>query len=368
MPGLLKSDKDQFRSLRTIFLGYQSPFLDDENMGLTCRQQFSRFFGILAFVTGLPFAGFGDPIPTDLQLSEENVSRNRILKLTEQTKSINLASHLFLTTDLTNEVPIKSVIKTLTAPHFRSTDDAAINEGFGRNPVYGYAVIENRSDTEVWYLKFNYALLDHIEVYVVNQLGHESSQLRYLGQNGDTFPFVRRKTRIPGFTFEVPLKRGADNLIIFKVQTEGARYSEVNLLTASGLAEAESRITFSLGLYFGGLLVFLIYTFILFIFTRSSAYLTFLGLVGMMTLFFLAEAGLVSQYLSPTDPLWANHLFLLGLSGISLMGVKLNSVFLHKTLSSREQRALTGLMYVSGANFLLSFVFDYSTITRIGLG
>ena len=116
MPGLLKSDKDQSESLRTIFLGYQSPFLDDENMGLTCRQQFSRFFGILAFVTGLPFAGFGDPIPTDLQLSEENVSRNRILKLTEQTKSINLASHLFLTTDLTNEVPIKSVIKTLTAP------------------------------------------------------------------------------------------------------------------------------------------------------------------------------------------------------------------------------------------------------------
>ena len=33
----------------------------------------------------------------------------------------------------------------------------------------------------------------------------------------NTFPFVRRKTRIPGFTFEVP-KRGADNLIIFKVK------------------------------------------------------------------------------------------------------------------------------------------------------
>lgn len=326
---------------------------------------FACVFGLVA---SLPSAVSAEAAVTSVSLSSTDLPVSPPLVLSEGLQRVNLAKGLFINPNESTDKSIAEVVSGLTGSGFRPLQDQAVNEGFGATAVYAYVVIENQSTEDRWFLQLNYALLDHIEVYTVSELGPEKKPLTYIGHDGDTFPFLNRRIKVPGFVFPISLKPKHTSLILIKIQTHGARYSGVHLATAEGLTAAESSSSLGLGLYFGGLLILCIYSLVLFCFLRSLPYLIFLGLVSMMTLFFVAEAGLVSQYVSPRDPIWANLFFLLGLSGISFMGFWLNLVFLRKSLSNREQRLLRILMVCAGLNFVLCFGVGYVVVSRIGLG
>ncbi len=312
--------------------------------------------------------GLATPVPTDIVISSQDVDIVEPIVLTDEFNTISLSKGLKIQSDGSGNMTIDEAVMHLDTGAFRPLEGHAINEGFGTNAVFAYAVVENRTVESQWFLHLNYALLDSIEVYIVQDFGASPKPLIYMGQDGDTLPFEQRKIKVPGFVFPVTVPAGQKAFILVKIQTQGARYAELSLRTAAGLASGESSSALGLGLYFGGMIVFSIYTLLLFLLMRSSSYLIFFGLVSMMTLFFVAEAGLVSQYISASDPIWANLLFLLALSGITFTGLWLNLSFLRKTLSSREQRLIKWLMGCAGVNFILSFGLSYAIVSRIGLG
>ncbi len=228
-------------------------------------------------------------------MMQTSLAQITTLKNTTQTYSID--PQMFIYIDSTNQAT------------FEDIQQADIQDKFyhnkSENPVFGYFAyhiwvkfsIKNDSPTsQDWILRYNWILLDTIQVY--QKLNNEW-QVQTMGQG---LPFGERA--MPYITFGIPLQLEKQSTSTFYLKINNRKPTAIDLavMQEDFFVNEQYHRNLMYGLYFGSLLVMMLYNFFVWIFLKDRSYLYYILTIFCTLSIFSTVSGYTSQYIWPNVP------------------------------------------------------------------
>ena len=186
---------------------------------------------------------------------------------------------------------------------WRQSDEDTPSFGFTESAYWLRFAVENRKTTgNGWYFEMDYPHLDEISLYYPAPGGAYREK-----KTGDRTPFYTREVDDRRFIFDMTLPKGVSEIYV-KCKTTGTFSFTPSMLSYSEYAKRASHENPVFWLYFGIIIVMIIYNLFFFISMRDLTYFTF----SMYLLFFLLNDatmnGFTFQYVWPGSPWVANNL------------------------------------------------------------
>jgi len=255
-------------------------------------------------------------------------------------------------------------VKQLRSSYWTKSDVETPNFGYTDSTYWlRFRLVSSLPKTQEKIIAIHYALLDQIEFFQV-----ESGELVNHFLTGDTYPFTQRPLRHRDFLFPVSLKQAVPVDIYFKINTQGSTQVPIKLWDAEKFTWADQDEQFVKTLYYGMMLVMVVYNFFLFISIREKPYLYYVGLVLSVLVLMSGAHGYLYQYLYPLSPTAHKMSMLLAVPGIMFFASIFSSNFLHL---DRVAPRLNTLLNVLAVLFLFSivgsFFLPYDISTQISV-
>ena len=263
---------------------------------------------------------------------------------------------LGLALEIDRDTISKSFEEIKSSTRFQESKQVIPNFGFTRDIFWLRFTLENQTAKKDWYLYLSYPLLDKIEFYEKDAVTGKWRLIKV----GDTYPFGSREFNDRSFVFPLSLEKNKKYQYYMKVQSEGTLQFPLTIYSPKKFLQLREREEFAFGVYYGILLVLVIYNLILLFMLRDIGYLYYLLYVINYGASQSILNGLAFQYLWPNSPYWAN-ISLPFLGGFALLwGIQFTRSFLNTKknvpLLDKLQIALMGCM---GLLMLSSFIFSY---------
>ncbi|MFN3712383.1 MAG: 7TM diverse intracellular signaling domain-containing protein [Alcanivoracaceae bacterium] len=186
---------------------------------------------------------------------------------------------------------------------FRPSDRAYPGFGFTRSTIWlRFTVDFSRVGNQPWYLVQRHPIVDRLVLYSPQPGGGFRRQ-----EMGDVLPFGERVMAHREFIFPLDTGFVGPQTYYLEIAGKGALNLEVKLSSAQGLIERTYREQLVFGLFFGGLLVMLVYNLLLYFSVRDKAYLYYVVFLGMLEISLLNLNGFGLQYLWPHWPRVNEH-------------------------------------------------------------
>ncbi|MFT4766164.1 MAG: hypothetical protein ACI9OH_003287, partial [Oleispira sp.] len=163
-------------------------------------------FGFLLFFLSVSFAGF----TSQIMYNEQKPNYFGMAQYTSHDEALSLDEIRQLDNTVWNDINIEDASFGFNQRHF-----------WFRFPLQNI----HRSDTP-WFLRSNYPLLDHIDVYLLadNDVAQEF-------HSGDTFPFNQRPIKQPTFVFPLEINTHKEYFIYLHIQTTSSVQLALSLQT-----------------------------------------------------------------------------------------------------------------------------------------
>ena len=156
---------------------------------------------------------------------------------------------------------------------WRQSDEDTLNFGFTESAYWLRFAVENRKTTgNGWYFEIDYPHLDEIALYYPVAGGAYREK-----KAGDRMPFYTREIDDRRFIFDMTLPRGVSEIYV-RCRTTGTFNFTPGMLSYSEYAKRASHEYPVFWLYFGIIIVMIIYNLFFFISMRDLAYLYFFNL------------------------------------------------------------------------------------------
>lgn len=208
-----------------------------------------------------------------------------------------------------------------------------------------------------WLLEIGFTLLDRVELYLPEPDGPRRLVL------GDAQPFAERPLRY--FNAVAPWTIPADSTVTgyLRVTSSSAIQLPLTLWTAQRFTEDSQVVLMGFGLYYGAMLVMVLYNLIIFVSLRERSYLHYVLFGLSFILIQLVFNGLAFQYLWPEWPWWNNQslAFSAGLCILTL-AVFSRSFLLTGQLTPGLDRAILWLGRSGIGVLLASVLLPYSLV------
>lgn len=175
-------------------------------------------------------------------------------------------------------------------------------------------------------LEIAYPVLDEIEVQVFNKTTMKLASSYILG---DKHPFAERPLPHRNFIIPFDLEPGSEQLWVFKVQTSSSMQVPMWLWDERTFFVEDQNSLMGLGLYYGIMLIMVLYNLFVFLSVREENYLYYVLFVGSMAAFLASLQGLNFQYLWPEATSWNDNSILVFLSAVIIFGCVFTRNFLH---------------------------------------
>ena len=214
-----------------------------------------------------------------------------------------LGHHLDFLEDPSGELTINEISNDpkIAASFTPSTTESP---GFGfTNSAYWlrFSVTSTLQETIHYYLESAYPLLDHIDLY-----SPTGSNQFAVTKAGDQLPFSARKLQYRNNIFDIQIPANTTKTFYIRCQTTSSMNIPLILLSPRGLSKRVNLEQTMLGLYFGILLVMLIYNLFIYISIRDITYLYYVCFISAYLFFQLSLNGVAFQYFWPNSLWWAN--------------------------------------------------------------
>jgi len=171
----------------------------------------------------------------------------------------------------------------------------SLNFGFTASAWwFRFKIKDETKDGTRWLLKVAYPHLDRIEVH----LRDKKSNRYETKTNGDFYPFASRDIKHRHFLFPIAVENSPGDYIYVRVQSESAFNVPLSILGEALHVEQTINEQFAFGIYYGILIVMILYNLFLYLSARDVSYIlyvVFLLAVGLMN---LSLNGFLPQYLT----------------------------------------------------------------------
>lgn len=249
----------------------------------------------------------------------------------------------------------------LSRTDWQAVERTPFNLGYIDRPVWFRLSLHNATDRlQERYLEIAYPALDDVRIYVF-----ERGELVNSSEFGDEFPFHNRPIDHPTYLKQLQVESGATLDILVRVKTSSSVQFPVALWRADTLLGDTAIDLLLNGLYYGTLLVMLIYNLISFINDRESKYLYYALYISSIGLFFACMNGYGFQYLWPDAPGLTKRLIVLSLGFTMLFLGLFTRSFLALPGNRPGLDKLAIFIGVVGAGFAVAGLFlSYSLVIK----
>ncbi|GAB4132694.1 MAG: hypothetical protein OHK0045_14860 [Raineya sp.] len=199
--------------------------------------------------------------------------------------------NLLILEDKTAKLGVKDAVAQ-TNNFFPSKNDKP-NFGYTKSAFFAKFSVKNLQTTsqEIW-IEVEYPLLDSLDFYL-----YSSGNLIKKFQTGDLMPFRQREIKGRNFIFSAYLAPQEEVQIVFRIYTESTVSFPITIWKPQAFSQAENTSNIGFGLYYGMMLVMLLYNLFIFTVLRERSYLFYLFNILTIIAFQLVFNGVGFQYL-----------------------------------------------------------------------
>lgn len=288
-------------------------------------------------------------------------SSSQVLSVGRQ-ELIKLGTHLAYYEDELDRLDLQG-IRQIPLSEWRESEEDTPNFGYTDSAYWFHIRLKSHDEVLNKLLTIQYALLDHIELYVLENGNLLSDYL-----TGDTFVFQQRPVRHRDFLFPIDLDPGQTLDLYLKVKTEGSLQVPIDLWERDQFIWKDRDEMLIKAIYYGMMFVLMLYNLFLFLSIRERSYLYYGGLVFSMLVLMSGAHGFLYQYLYPQSPGIHKIVMLLSVPSVMLFAGLFSCYFL--SLSKVAPR-LNIFVHTLNILFLLSimgaFFLPYDISTRISV-
>lgn len=297
---------------------------------------------------------------SERSLSHKPVSHQNSVVLSDH----QLGLKLFFLEDVDDRFSLEYV-RSLAETDWHKSDVATPNFGY-TNSSYWFRTSLKSSDKGLdTLLAIQYSLLDHIEVYVLENGRIEESYL-----SGDIYPFAQRPIKHRDFLFPISFQANQTLDLYIKIKTKGSFQVPIGIWEREQFLLQDQHGQFLKAIYYGMLLVLIVCNLFLFVSIRERSYLYYSGLVISFLVLMAGVHGFLYQYLYPSYPQLHKFSILLAVPSAMLF----IGLFAGRFLSlARIAPRLNTVVCFFNAAFLISIIatffipYDISTRTSVFL-
>ena len=269
----------------------------------------------------------------------------------------DLAGHLELLEDPTGMLTIDSV--SAVDAGFQVAPLSATNIGF--TPSVWWVRITLRNDSphrQSVMLRQNYPLIDYIELY---RQGADGQWQRLA--TGDRRPFTDRPLAHRDFVFPLTVAADSAQSVYLRYQSQGPIDISLSLYSEPELLEQISREQLAYGIYYGAVLMLLVWSVLVFVAVRDNAFLAYFAYVASFGLYMATHNGLAFQFLWPGSPTWGNTGLIVLLCLSLLAALQFSRMILHaKAYAPRLEKIAIAFQVVAATGLLLAPLLPYKTL------
>jgi signal transduction histidine kinase/ActR/RegA family two-component response regulator len=214
-------------------------------------------------------------------------------------------SHLGYFCAPANQVPDRDTLtRDLQRWPWQPAGEHAPNLGFTRDHCWFRLAVENRDPARTdWRLEIPYGLLGRLQVYVLDGQNALLSEYRA----GIDLPFQARPDHHALPAFPLTLPAGEPRTVLMLVDSAHSIQLPMQLLSSEHFHQQLQHRTLLQGLFFGGMLVMILYNLVLFFTIRERVYLLYVCWSLVVTLFMATLHGFSQQYLWPGSALISQY-------------------------------------------------------------
>jgi signal transduction histidine kinase len=280
-----------------------------------------------------------------LLLAFDSSAQSLILKASGHT-SVN--GHLLYLRDSSNQLSIDQV----QPKKFLPVDvNKSPNFGFDRKAYWFKLTVSNQSDEKEWLLEASYSPLDRIDFYTQSDTG--STFIHKVA--GDNFPIKIRDIRHRHSVFTFNVLPGESKNIYLRIKTTSSVQVPLHLWHNKAFTWASFKVQLLNGLFYGAMLIMVLYQLFLFFFVRDKITLyyvfTLLAMANILSFF----QGYSFLFFYPDNPLFNDFLALFSGPIFILFSTLLTREFLSLRQFSRwlDRLLLFNMMLDMVATFVM---------------
>lgn len=222
--------------------------------------------------------------------------------------------------------------------------------------------IEHSNQYEIPYiLEIAYPTFDSINYYIVQE-----NNLVEEGFLGDRIKFSERQIKHKNFIIPLELNQPEASTIYLKINNKGSIILPINIKPKEKLFSDDIPEEIFYGIFYGIMLVMLLYNLFLAFSARSINYIYYVGIILGNLLTLSALNGHAFMYLWYDMPWWGNHVIVFGIGLWILAGNQFASSFLEtKKFFPHYHWIFKTMKLVGFLIIIMAFIADYSVSLKI---
>jgi len=212
-----------------------------------------------------------------------------------------LTGAMFQLEDPEGTLDIAAVSSAPTNTGFVVATPKSTNVGFSPSAWWVRVTLRNPANaSRLVYLRQDYPLIDSLDLYEPEADGWQ------IHSTGDRKPFNSRDVEHRDFLFPLTLPAASERTFYLRYQSQGPVDINLSLLDPNELAGELSREQLAYGVYFGCVIMLLVWSGLVFLAVRDVAFLAYFLYVATFGLYMMVNTGFAFQFLWPDSPRWAN--------------------------------------------------------------
>ncbi|MDG5789870.1 ATP-binding protein [Evansella sp. AB-P1] len=219
------------------------------------------------------------------------------LILDTTTEKVDVYQVLYMLEDNEREFTIEEVMSEEFSEKFIHSDNVQQRGGFFETHTWLRFEIHNQSEQRDWFLEFAFPQIFELQIY------EEESQEK-LHHVGSQFPFRQREINHRHFVFSFELDQGETKVFYALASGGGDLHPPISIWEPESFIE-KSQVEFALlGLFYGVILVMILYNLFLYFSLRLRSYLYYVIVITFTLLGKMSINGVAFQYFWPYSPEW----------------------------------------------------------------
>ncbi len=263
--------------------------------------------------------------------------------------------------DKSGSINVYSIISGDHDNSFKQVRSTIPNFGFTKSVYWVRVNLINNSLNEFSkVLEIGFPLLDRVQLYIFSDKSGSDNLVQH-DISGRDFFFKNRIMEHRNFVFPFKMHPEENLTFLLRIQTDDGMIFPLTIWNPAYFTKRIQTEHFLFGIYYGIIMVMVLYNLFIFIFTKDKNYLIYIFYITFFGLFQLAMNGLAFQYLWPDATWWGKHAnpFLIGMS--CLFGSYFSIKFLNMpVIIPRLNRVMQFFLAMSILLVISSLFIDYS--------
>lgn len=280
------------------------------------------------------------------------ISANEPILLSGQEAKIQLTSQLSYLIDSSEKLGIDTLMESeKKSSAWKKHGPKTLNFGYINATVWVKFDVKNDSQfTFKRLLEISSPLLDHITVYQT-----QNSDVTEKIVLGDEYPFSQRPIVNRNFVTPLIFEPNSLHTVYIELNTQNTKQLPMTLWIESAFHAKDHQVSHFLGLFYGFMLVMILYNLFIYISIREKIYLYYIAYASSMLLLSASMYGATYEFLWPNQVVWNRYSvpFFVGLS-MGLIGL-FSFKFLKLNSGDFLGRIMIGLSLISFGFAAVSF-------------